>query len=74
MIIFADDTTIINAGKRTDPLIRKGIVTVSKCFEFSKVTINTHKCEVMFFGFVKPDNLSVLSTELGYKISRKFWV
>ena len=67
MVIFADDTTIINAGKRTDAAIKNDIVTVSKWFESNKVTINTDKCEAMFFGCGKPNNLRILSKELEYK-------
>ena len=48
MVIFADDTAIINAGKRTDAAITN--VTVSKWFESSKLTIKPDKCEAMFFG------------------------
>ena len=68
-MIFAEDTTIINAGKRNDPLIKKDIVAASKWFEPSKLNIKTDKCEAMFSSCGKPDNLSVLSTELGYRNS-----
>ena len=71
MVIFADDTTIMNAGKRTDAAIKNDLVAVSKCFEFSKLTINTDKCEAMFFGCGKRDNLRFLSKELEYKNSFK---
>ena len=74
MMIFADDTTIINAGKRTDPLIKNDIVAVSKWFKSSKLTINTDKCEAMFFGCGKPDNLNILSNILGNQNSCKYLV
>ena len=67
MVIFADDTTIINAGKRTDAAIKNDIVAVSKWFKSSKLTINTDKCGARFFGFGKPNNLRILSKELEYK-------
>ena len=72
MVIFADDTTVINAGKRTDAAIKNDIVTVSKWFESNKLTINTDKCEAMFFGCGKPNNFRILSKELEYKRSCKF--
>ena len=50
MMIFANDTTIINAGKCTDPLIKNDIVAVCKYFEVSKLTIITDKCQAMFIG------------------------
>ena len=67
MMIFNDYTTIINAGRCTDSPIKNDIVAVSKWFEPSKFTMNTDECEAMFFGCGKPDNLSVLSTELIHK-------
>ena len=72
MVIFADDTTNINALKRTDATIKNYIVTVSKWFESNKLTINTDKCEAMFFGSGKPNNLRILSKELEYKHSCKY--
>ena len=72
MVIFADDTTNINAGNRTDAAIKNDIVTVSKLFESKKLTINTDKCEAMFFGCGKPNNLRILSKELEYKSSCKY--
>ena len=72
MVIFADDTTIINAGKRTDAAIKNDKVTVSKWFESNKLTINTDKFEAMFFGCDKPNNLRILSKELEYKNSCKY--
>ena len=72
MVIFADDTTIIKAGKRTDAAIKSDIVTVSKWFESNKLTINTDKSEAMFFGCGKPNNLRILSKELEYKNSCKY--
>ena len=72
MVIFAEDTTIINAGKGTDAVIKNDIVTVSKWFESNKLTINTDKCEAVFFGCGKHNNLRILSKELEYKISCKY--
>ena len=69
IMTFADDTNINNAGKRTDPLIKIDLVTVTKLCEISKLTTNADKCEAMFFSCGKLDNLSVLPTEFGYKIS-----
>ena len=72
MKIFVDDSTIINARKRTEPLIKNDIVAVSKWFECSKLTIFTDKCEAMCFGCGKLYNLSVLSTAFGFEILCKF--
>ena len=73
MVIFVDDTTVIYAGKRTDAAIKIDIVTVSKWFESNKLTINTDKCEAMFFfGCGKPNNLRILSKELENKNSCKY--
>ena len=72
MVIFADNTSIINAGKHTDAVIKNDIVTVSKWFESNKLTINTDKCEAMLFGCAKPKNLRILSKELEYKNSCKY--
>ena len=64
-MIFAEDATIINAGKRTNPLNKNDIVPVSKWFKSSKLTINTDNCEAMSFGCGKRDKLSIFSTEIG---------
>ena len=72
MVIFADDTTIINAGKCTDAAIKNDIVAVSEWFESSKLTINTGECEAMFFGCGKHNNLRILSEELEYKNCCKY--
>ena len=46
-MIYADDTTIINAQKRTELLIKNDIVSSSKCIESNKRTIKTENYEAM---------------------------
>ena len=61
MTIFVDDETIVKAGKRTDGVIKNDIVTVSKWFECSKLTINADECEAVLSGCGKPNNLRIIS-------------
>ena len=71
MMILFDDTTIFNAGRLTNPLIKIDFVAVAKWFTTNKLTSYTDECEALVFGCGKLDNLSVLSTELGYENSCK---
>ena len=41
LMISADDTTIINGGKRSDLFLKNDIVPISRWFEANKMTIHT---------------------------------
>ena len=65
--IFADDRTIIEAGRRTDSLIRKDVKVMTHWFDANKLTINVDKCEAIHFGRGIPDEVQMKDNQLHYK-------
>ena len=70
--MFADDTTVINAGKRIDTLVREDIKTMTKWFDSNKLTINAEKCEAIHFGRGRPEAIVIKDKTLDYKSSCKY--
>ena len=70
--MFADDTTVINAGKRTDTLVREDIKTMTRWFDSNKLTINAEKCEAIHFGRGRPEAIVIKDKTLDYKSSCKY--
>ena len=56
---FADDTTVIKAGKRVDNLIRKDVDCMFNWFCSNKLTVNIDKCESICFGLGKPEKVEI---------------
>ena len=48
--IFADDTSVVKAGKRKECQIQEEIDKMAVCFRSNRMTVNASKCKVMNFG------------------------
>ena len=48
--IFADDTSIVKAGKTDDCSVQNELETLTDWFNYNKLSINTSKCESIPFG------------------------
>ena len=48
--IFADDTSIVKAGKTDDCSVQNELETLTDWFNYNKLSINTSKCESISFG------------------------
>ena len=69
--MFADDTTLIESGKRGDPQLSQEINCVQYRFSSNKLTI-CEKGEAMGFGYGKPDTIKIGVSELNYKASCRY--
>ena len=65
---FADDTTIIIAGKRIDYSIRKDVDCMFNWFCFNKLTVDIDKCESMG----KPKKVEINGKQVEYKNAYKY--
>ena len=72
--IFADDTIVLNAGDKTSPLITQDLKIVTIWIVSNKLTVNVSKCEVISFGYGKSDKVTILSNELLYQRTCKYFV
>ena len=70
--MFADDTAVIKAGRRTDSLIRKDVKVMTHLFDANKLTINVDICEAIHFGRGIPDEVQIKGNQLHYKPCCKF--
>ena len=50
MAIFADDTSLVKAGKRKDYQIQEDIDKKAVCLTSNRLTVNASKCKVISFG------------------------
>ena len=67
--MIADDATLIESGKRVDPLLSQEINCIRDWFSSNKVTANPENCEAMCFVYGKSDTIKVGVSELNYKTS-----
>ena len=65
--IFADDTTVLNAGDETNPLITQDLKNMTIWFVPKKLTVTVDKCEAIAFGCGKPDQVTILSNKVPYQ-------
>ena len=72
LTMFADDTTVIKAGRRTDYLIRKDVKVRTHWFNAIKLTINVDKCEAIHFGRGTPDEFQIKDNHSHYKLCYKY--
>ena len=72
LTMFADDTTVIKAGRRTDSLIREDVKVMTHWFDANKLTINVDKCEAIHFGRGIPDEVQIKDNHLHYKPCCKY--
>ena len=70
--IFADDTSILKSGKRTDSLLQPDLDKISNWFSYKKFSINTSNCEVMNFGLRNRTQMTLLGHKLPIKDSAKY--
>ena len=70
--MFADDTTVLNAGDKTSPLITQDLKNMTNWFVSNKLTVNVDKCEAISFGCGKPDKVTILRNELSYQKACKY--
>ena len=72
MAIFADDTSILKSGKRTESFLQPDLDKISNWFSYNKLSLNTSKCEVMNFGLRNRTQLTLLGQKLPVKDSAKY--
>ena len=70
--MFDDDTTVLNAGDKTSPLITQDLKNMTNWFVSNKLTVNVDKCEAISFGCGKPDKVTILRNELPYQKTCKY--
>ena len=70
--VFADGTTLINAGLPSAFSMKKDIDAVSDWLAANKLIIIADKCEMMFFGSRNPQPLKMNDTSLKLKRSCKY--
>ena len=70
--MLADDTTVIEAGKRVDNLIRKDVDYMLNWFCFNKLAVNINKCESICFGKGKPEKIEINGQQIEYKNGCKY--
>ena len=69
--IFADDTSILKQGKRTESLLQPDLDKISNWFSENQLSPNTSKCEITNFGLRKRTQLTLLGQKLPMKDSAK---
>ena len=72
--MFADYTTVIKAGRRTDSRIHEVVKVMTHWFDPNKLTINVDKCEAIHFGRGILDEVQIKDNQLHQKTSCKFLV
>ena len=65
--MFADDTTVINAGHRTDSFIREDVRVETYWFDANKLKFKVDKCEATHFRRGVPDEVQIKDNQLHYK-------
>ena len=70
--MFADDTTVLNAGDKISPLITQDLKNMTNLFVSNKLTVNVDKCEAISFGCGKPDKVTILRNELPHQKACKY--
>ena len=70
--MFADDTTLINAGKSKNFSVQEDIDKITSWLIENKLTINVDKCEVMFFGSGNPQLLKIDENNQQFKSCCKY--
>ena len=58
IVVSADNTTIVNSGKISDPLVGKDLRKRTDWFHCNKLTVNVKKCEAISFGAYKFSQIS----------------
>ena len=72
IVMFADDTTIVESGKHTDRELNEDLHRITDWFKASKLTVNIGKCDAISFGNGLPEIITILNEELCYKSSCKY--
>ena len=65
--IFADDTSIVKAGKTDDCSMQNELETLTDWFNYNKLSINTSKCESISFGRMYQRQLTIMEKKISQK-------
>ena len=70
--IFADDMSIVNAGKTDDCSVQNGLETLTDWLNYNKLSINTSKCESISFGRMYQRQLTIMEKKISQKNCCKY--
>ena len=70
--IFADDTSIVEAGKTDDCRVQNELETLTDWFSYNKLSINTSKCESISFGRMYQRQLTIMEKKISQKNCCKY--
>ena len=70
--IFADDTSIVKAGKTDDCSVQNELETLTDWFNNNKLSINTSKCESISFGRMYQRQLTIMEKMISQKNCCKY--
>ena len=65
--LFADDTTITNAGRESEKNLKLDLKNVTDWFLVNKLCVNSSKCEILAFGRHEPAVFSLSDIKLSNK-------
>ena len=71
--IFADDTSIVKAGKTDDCSVQNELETLTDWFNYYKLSINTSKCESISFGRMYQRQLPIMEKKISQKTAVNTW-
>ena len=63
IVMFADEATIVNSGKSSNPLVGNDLKNITDWFHCNELTENVEKCGAIAFGACKPTNSQFLINE-----------
>ena len=69
---FADDTSLVKAGKRKECQIQEDIDKMAVWFTSNRLTVNASKCEVMNFGLRGQQFITLMNQKIPQKDSCKY--
>ena len=70
--LFADDTSLVKAGKRKEYQIQEEIKKMAVWFTSNRLTVNASKCEVMNFGLGGQHCITLMNQKNPQKSSSKY--
>ena len=72
LVMFADDTTVVNASNDNNSPLQMDVERVSNWFNTNKLTINYVKCEAINFGKPTNEKVKLKDNALDYNTSCKY--
>ena len=70
--VFPDKTTLNTGRNKKHFLIQKHVESNSGWLAKSKLSLNVEQCQLLFFGFGKPEKLKMRDKLLEYKKSGRY--